>query len=375
MRRVAFLTLHDPAGFVIDDDLAIEPLAKRGWQVETLPWDRPGVDWRRYQLVVIRSTWDYQHHAEGFLDVLATIENCGVRLENGSEIARWNMRKTYLRDLATRGIEIVPTFWREQLAAGELLPLFEELRSDEAVIKPIMSANAEGAWRLDRAQVKSRAAEIEAYFARRPLMIQPFERGIVEEGEYSMIYLNGEHSHSILKVPKRGDFRVQEEYGSEIIPVLPEPALRAAGDAAIAAIGRRLLYARADLVRNGDVFRVMELELVEPGLYLRTAAGRGRTVRRRDRLLRRYYLKTPRARRIKINRAAPPTAIRNRRIPPPAAMPIIPASQYPNTEPTIPTSTLAMMPIWPFVFMKMLASQPTIPPMTNVMSQSISLLP
>lgn len=273
MRRVAFLTLSDPTGFVMDDDLAIAPLAKRGWQVETLPWDRRGVDWRRYQLVVIRSTWDYQHYPDKFLGVLAAIESSDVRLENGSEIARWNMRKTYLRDLAARGVEIVPTFWREQLGPGELLPLFDELRSKEAVIKPVMSGKAEGAWRLDRDRTKSLAAEIETYFASRPLMLQPFERGIVEEGEFSMIYLNGVHSHSLLKVPKHGDFRVQEEHGSEIIPVSPEPALRAAGDAAIAAIGRKLLYARADLVRSGDSFRVMELELVEPALYLRTESG------------------------------------------------------------------------------------------------------
>ncbi len=273
MSRVAFLTLSDPSGFVIDDNLAIAPLAKRGWQVETLPWDRRGVDWRRYQLVVVRSTWDYQHHADKFVDVLATIENCGVRLENSSEIARWNMEKTYLRDLAARGIEIVPTFWRERLGRGELLPLFEELRSEEAVIKPVMSANAEGAWRLDRRRTNDLSAEIEAYFSNRPLMMQPFERGIVEEGEYSMIYFNGTHSHSVLKVPKRGDFRVQEELGSEIIPVSPEPALRAAGDAAIAAIGQQLLYARADIVRSGDSFRIMELELVEPAVYLRTDPG------------------------------------------------------------------------------------------------------
>ncbi len=269
MRRVAFLTLSNPAGFVIDDDLAIAPLAKRGWQVETLPWNRPGVDWRRYELVVIRSTWDYQHHAEKFLAVLETIERSGTRLENGSETARWNMAKTYLRELAMHGVEIVPTFWRDRLGPGELAPLFEELRSDEGVIKPVMSANAEGAWRLDRALVRERAPEIEAYFANRPLMLQPFERSIVEEGEYSMIYLNGVHSHSILKVPKRGDFRVQEEHGSEIILIKPEPALLAAGNAAIAAIGQKLLYARADLVRSGDGFRVMELELVEPSLYLR----------------------------------------------------------------------------------------------------------
>ncbi|MGH8198728.1 MAG: ATP-grasp domain-containing protein [Steroidobacteraceae bacterium] len=273
MRRVAFLTLSDPAGFVMDDELAIAPLAKRGWQVDTLPWDRKGVDWRRYQLVVIRSTWDYQHHADKFLRLLDTIEQSGARLENGSEVARWNMRKTYLRDLAGRGVEIVPTFWREQLGPDELLPLFDELRSEEAVIKPVMSSNAEGAWRIDRAQAKALATEIETYFAARPLMLQPFERGIVEEGEFSMIYLNGVYSHSVLKVPKHGDFRVQEEHGSDIRPVTPEPALRAAGDAAIAAIGRKLLYARADLVRNDDTFRVMELELVEPALYLRTDSG------------------------------------------------------------------------------------------------------
>lgn len=270
MRRVAFLTLHDPTGFVIDDDLAVLPLARRGIRVETIPWDRPGVDWRQYALVVIRSTWDYQHEADEFLRVLEAIEYLGVRLENGSEIVRWNMRKTYLRDLAARGIETVPTFWREGLAPGELVPLFEELRSAEAVIKPVMSGNAQGAWRLDAQRARDLAPEIEAYYSGRPLMLQPFERGIVEEGEFSMVYLNGAHSHSILKVPKRGDFRVQEEHGSEIIAIAPQPALLAAGDAAISAVGEKLLYARADFVRSGDVFRLMELELVEPALYLRT---------------------------------------------------------------------------------------------------------
>src|SRR5687767_8531769 len=269
VRRVAFLTLHDPTGFVIDDELAVLPLARRGIQVETIPWDRAGVDWRHYALVVIRSTWDYPHHAEDFLRVLETIERLGVRLENGSEIARWNMRKTYLRDLASRGIETVPTFWRDGLRRGELVPLFEELRSSEAVIKPVMSSNAQGAWRLDAGRARELASEIEGYFAGRALMMQPFERGIVEEGEFSMVYLNGAHSHSILKTPKRGDFRVQEEHGSEIRLVTPDPVLLAAGDAAIAAVGQKLLYARADFVRSGDTFRVMELELVEPSLYLR----------------------------------------------------------------------------------------------------------
>lgn len=273
MSRAAFLTLSDPSGFVIDDDLAIAPLGRRGCEVETIPWNRREVDWKRYDIAVIRSTWDYQHHAEAFFATLAVIERSGTTLVNGIDIVRWNMRKTYLRELDARGVTTVPTLWRDGLRRGELVPLFDELQSEEAVIKPVMSGNAEGAWRLDHALAQVLSPEIEAYFATRPLMIQPFEQGIAREGEFSMIYFNGLHSHSILKVPKKGDFRVQEEHGSEIRSIVPEPALLAAGDAAIAAIGQILLYARVDLVRSGNGFRVMELELVEPALYLRMDPG------------------------------------------------------------------------------------------------------
>lgn len=273
MRNVAFLTLHDPTGFVIDDELAVLPLARRGVRVETIPWDRPGVDWRRYELVVIRSTWDYYDQPERFLATLAAIEHAGVRLENGSETVRWNMRKDYLRELAAKGIETVPTFWRDGLSPGELVPLFEELRADEGVIKPTMSGTAKGAWRLDAARARALAPEIEAYFQNRPLMMQPFERGIVEEGEFSMTYFSGRHSHTVLKAPKAGDFRVHEEFGGANRLITPEPALLAAGDAAIAAVGQKLLYARADFVRSGDAFRLMELELVEPTFYLSVDPG------------------------------------------------------------------------------------------------------
>ncbi|MGH8251282.1 MAG: ATP-grasp domain-containing protein [Steroidobacteraceae bacterium] len=273
VRRAAFLTLADPTGFVMDDDLAIEPLALRGWAVETVPWNRSAVDWARYDLAVIRSTWDYQHHTADFLVTLAAIEKAGVRLENGIDIVRWNIGKTYLRELETKGVPTVPTLWRDRLNRGGLLPLFDELQSELAVIKPVVSGNAEGAWRLDRARVQALAPEIETYYAGRALMMQPFERGILDEGEYSLVYFCGVLSHGILKVPKSGDFRVQEEHGADIRAIRVEPELRAAGDAAIAAIGRQLLYARADLVRSAHGFRVMELELVEPALYLRMDVG------------------------------------------------------------------------------------------------------
>ena len=103
MKRIAFLTLHDPTRFVIDDNLAIAPLAERGYAVETIPWDRAGVNWADYSLAIIRSTWDYQHHAKQFLATLADIERA-TKLENPLDIVRWNMQKTYVRDLEASGI-------------------------------------------------------------------------------------------------------------------------------------------------------------------------------------------------------------------------------------------------------------------------------
>lgn len=274
MKRIAFLTLHDPTGFVIDDELAIAPLAERGYAVETIPWDRPDVNWSDYEIAVIRSTWDYQRHAEQFLATLADIER-RTRLENPLDIVRWNMRKTYVRDLEASAVPVLPTLWRDRLHAGGLEDAFDELGHDEAVIKPVMSGNAEGAYRLDRERIAAHGDAIERYFADRPLMLQPFQQAILTEGEYSLFYLNGEYSHCVQKVPKPGDYRVQEEHGGDIRAVPgPDDELLGAGAAAMAAIGVPLLYARADFVRCDDsVFRVMELELVEPALYLRMDPG------------------------------------------------------------------------------------------------------
>ena len=237
MRHCAFLTLDDPTGYVIDDHLAHEPLRALGWRVESLSWRRPAVAWGAYDAVVIRSTWDYAKDPDAFLDVLADIERAGTPLFNRLDLVRWNLRKTYLRDLAERGVRVVPTVWRDRLRPGELPELLDELGVAEAVVKPVVGANAGGAYRLDRRAVREQAEVIEAYYADRALMAQPFVPAVTAEGEFSLFYFNGVHSHTVLKTPKAADFRVQEEHGGLIRPVPADDALRAAGDAALGAIG------------------------------------------------------------------------------------------------------------------------------------------
>ena len=271
MRHCAFLTLEMDVGFFIDDQLAYEPLRELGWQVHTIPWRRRDVDWKVFEAVIIRSPWDYTEAPAEFLAVLERITQSGTLLLNSLDIVRWNIEKTYLRDLAVRGVPIIPTVWHERLAPGELAKLFEAVDAPEAVIKPILGANARGTWLLDKTTVREKASEIEAYYADRPFMLQPLVKAIVPEGEFSLIYMGGELSHAILKTPKQNDFRVQEEHGGYPRKVELESALRAAGDVAIGAVGEGLLYARADFVRanDGDGFWLMELELIEPSLYFR----------------------------------------------------------------------------------------------------------
>lgn len=275
MKRCAFLTLENPAGFVIDDQLAHEPLGELGWSVEAVPWSSRNVRWSGFDAVVIRSTWDYAANSDRFLAVLAEIEQSGAPLFNDLDLVRWNLNKTYLRELADRGVPIVPTAWRPRLRRGELAGLFGDVGSDAMVVKPVVGAGAIGAFRLDRSELTpERAAEAESYYGDRALMAQPFLHAIVTEGEYSLFYFNGAFSHAIRKVPQAGDFRVQEEHGSQILSLVADAELRAAGDRAVQAIGNPPLYARVDLVRanDGDGFWLIELELVEPSLYLRMEA-------------------------------------------------------------------------------------------------------
>lgn len=275
MPRCAFLTLDDPTGYVIDDELAYEPLRALGWHVELIPWRRPDVRWGDYDAVVIRSTWDYQHDPAAFLEALGRIEGADVPLYNRLDLVRWNLNKTYLRDLERRGLPVVPTLWLDRLAPGGLAGIFEAIGADAIVVKPVVSANADGTFRIDRRTADTEAHRIEMYFAERQLMAQPFVHAVVDEGEFSLFYFNGEFSHAILKTPREADFRVQEEHGGRIRPVEISAGLRSTGDAVLDTLEEPPLYARVDLVRaNGnDDFRLMELELIEPALYFRMDAA------------------------------------------------------------------------------------------------------
>ncbi|HLN33492.1 MAG TPA: hypothetical protein VK395_37540 [Gemmataceae bacterium] len=268
MRYCAFLTMASLEGFVSDDELAYAPLRERGWVVDSVPWNRPGVDWARYDAVVIRSTWDYQNAPDAFLAVLEEIKQSGTHLENAIDLVRWNMNKEYLRDLERRGISIVPTVWGSELGPVDPNKIMGALGTDEVVLKPVIGANADHAFRIGRGS--SSWSEAAVAFAERAYLAQPFIASVVKVGEYSLFFFDGKLSHTILKKPKPDDFRVQEEHGGVIAPAPASQELVSAAENVMAVIGQGPLYARVDLVQLPDQsYGLMELELIEPSLYLR----------------------------------------------------------------------------------------------------------
>ena len=256
-------------GYVADDDLAIGPLAELGWEVQTLSWREPNVDWDTFDAVVIRTTWDYQRDPAEFLQVLRQIESSDARLENPLEIVRWNLDKSYLRSLESDGVAIVPTLWDRSYNGADFGSWLAELETDELIIKPSVSATAEFTYRL-----KAYDPSLEAVFAERAFLVQPFIASVADEGEYSLFYFAGEFSHAIAKTPSAGDFRVQEEHGGIITSMTPDRSMLETGRFISDMISPTPLYARVDLVRgpSGELL-LMELELIEPALYLRMDPG------------------------------------------------------------------------------------------------------
>lgn len=274
MRRCAFLTMEDLTGFVSDDQLAVEPLRERGWKVDFVPW-RAEVDWNHFDAVVIRTPWDYQDDPAGFLAVLEQITRSRARLENPLSLVRWNIEKSYLREMEKRGARLAPTLWEKRFRAEFLHGYFEKLRSPEIIIKPLVSANADDTYRLSAPVPELAVRHLEKVFAGRRYLVQRFLQSVVDEGEFSLFYFAGFHSHTILKTPKAEDFRVQEEHGG-IIRAVEEAdhRLLQTGARIMERIRPAPLYARVDLARleDGD-FALMELELIEPALYFRMSEG------------------------------------------------------------------------------------------------------
>lgn len=262
--------MDNPEGFVFDDDLAIPALAASGFEVQPVPWTSRSVDWNSFDVVIPRTTWDYHHRLEEFLAVMEMIDRSSARLANSLSLFRWNAHKSYLFDLERKGVRIVPTISGSSLDRKALNDLRRRLGTGKVIIKPTVGANADFTWPVGNETPDDIIEAVCSHYKGREFLAQPFMENVVSEGEFSLFFFHGRLSHTILKTPKKADFRVQEEHGGIITAVTPEQELIEAGRQTMDALGEVPLYARVDFVRDDQRrFCLMELELIEPALYFR----------------------------------------------------------------------------------------------------------
>lgn len=236
-------------------------LRERGLEHRVLPWTDPRVG-HDAELVVVRTPWDYpaRHH-----EFLAVCRACPAPVLNPPDVLAWNSHKGYLVELARAGVPVVPT---RLLAAGSPPVLAGAEAASELVVKPAVSSGSRGAGRF-AAGDPAAADHLAGLLGAGDALVQPYVDSVAEHGERSLIYFGGAFSHAVDKLPAAGDYRVQEMYGGRYRAHVPSAAEHAAADAALAAApADDLLYARVDLVEGTGGPEVMELELIEPELFL-----------------------------------------------------------------------------------------------------------
>lgn len=267
-RRLAVATSADYPTIQPDDAGWATALERRGIELVVCVWNDPTVDWSAFDAVLIRTIWDYFKQHAGYLAWLDRLDALGIPTINDSTLLRWNSDKRYLLELARHGVAIIPT----RLASAKELPdLLATMPGQQVVIKPTISG---GAWHTLRGTVGDPAfmqavTQLPAPF---DYLVQPFVAEIVSDGEWSLLYFGGQFSHAVIKRPVAGDYRVQSEYGGSVEPMQPSATTLAAAEralAAIAAIGHEdQAYVRVDGVVRAGQFLIMELEMIEPFLFL-----------------------------------------------------------------------------------------------------------
>ncbi|WP_045222547.1 ATP-grasp domain-containing protein [Desulfonatronum thioautotrophicum] len=252
-----------------DDELLQNALAELGLSSVRLDWAAPDVDWSTFRCAVFRTTWDYFDRISEFHAWLRRVQ-AETRLCNAPETIWWNLDKHYLVDLRARDVPVVPFQLLEPDAPQNLHDLLDAAGWEEAVLKPCVSGGARHTYRVHRDAADTLQERVRPLLAAESFLLQPFIRDVVQTGEDTVMVVNGRVTHAVRKVPKAGDFRVQDDHGGTVHHLDPTQEHVELAQRAMAACDPVPSYGRVDMVRDkhGNLV-VMELELIEPELWLR----------------------------------------------------------------------------------------------------------
>jgi glutathione synthase/RimK-type ligase-like ATP-grasp enzyme len=261
--RIAIATYERPSAPDADYDFLAPALRRGGAEVAAPAWSEAAIGWEDFDLVMVSSTWDHSRRVEEFREWLATVERVTM-LQNPRRTIEWNLDKRYLRELESAGVPTIPTVWTEPGGEDEIEAAVAELGWADIVLKPTVDAGAQRLARVETAMVGRILRSLDE-----PGMAQPFQRSVERQGELSLVFVEGEPTHALRRRPAPGDFRVQGEYGGSQEPVEASGQALEIGREALRLAPGEPLYARVDLLADErGSLRLIELELIDPSLYL-----------------------------------------------------------------------------------------------------------
>ncbi|AMM51476.1 hypothetical protein TH61_10255 [Rufibacter sp. DG15C] len=253
-----------------EDSVLVDYLTSKGLDLTVEVWNDPAVNWQQYDVAILKSPWDYFDRIEEFLAWLDKIEGLGVRLLNPVDIVRWNTDKHYLLQIAETGLPVVPSALLKRGTDINLEELYTRFGTDKLIVKPTVSGGAKNTFIVAKNQAAAELPKIQELTATEDFLAQPFMPQIQEEGEWSFLFFGGKYSHTLLKSAKSGDFRVQHFFGGTIHPQEAPAHLLSQAQKLVDQFAQGCLYARVDGVVVGEELQLMELELIEPFLFLHT---------------------------------------------------------------------------------------------------------
>jgi len=261
--KLAYIFYDDGGPLSADREhyVLLQFLQEKGLDIHKEEWTDKTVDWRQYQCIVLKSPWDYVAKTELFYEWLDKMKQLNIPMLNNADIVKWNSNKHYLLDIERAGLKIIPTTFLEKGT------VFEYSGPSDLIVKPCISGASQNTFKISSG---SDLHAINKLLQQQAMMVQPFMQQVNEEGEWSLVFLGGRFSHALVKTPAKEDFRSQPQFGGVVQGKKPPERLLESATRYVTEFAKGCLYARVDgLIIDGE-FHLMELELIDPYLFLAT---------------------------------------------------------------------------------------------------------
>ena len=254
---------------ITEDGLVKSALENLGCSVKIVPWDKKDFNWTSAHVAVFRTTWDYFHRFSEFSSWLISIKD-KIKLVNSYEQIIWNLDKHYLKELSEKGINIPPSHFISKKTTNSLANIIDHCNWDKTVLKPTISGGARHTFMIEKYRANNYQDQFNELIKHEDFMLQEFQENILIKGEVSFMVFGGKFSHAIQKKAKKGDFRVQDDFGGSVHHYQATENEISFSESVIAVLDTQPIYARVDVIwDNNNKLAVSELELIEPELWFR----------------------------------------------------------------------------------------------------------